>query len=356
MFRSSRSSRRCRSVAPSHFDSLEPRRLLAAELSWGPTSVTGALFVPGQTATISANVRNFGLDPVPGGTMVVEFRYVDVGFRDPSGASFGDPTSVSLLTSTVAQPIPSSAGGVGLSWQVPFPSSLAPGRYVLFAKLDSTNTVAEINEDNNTKSFGANRVLPTDGNLVVNGNETADSIVVTPSTQNGAASYDVKVNGYTETVPASIVKAFSINGLGGDDVIAIVGLVPNVRVDAGDGNDKVAGGDANDTLIGGAGKDTLDGGAGNDRLNGNGGNDRLFGSFGSDRLYGYAGNDLLDGGSSGDRLDGGDGNDTLFGQGGADKFFTRDSMVDELYGASGRDIAECDALDLRYSISHADIV
>src|SRR5829696_4792962 len=78
-------------------DPLESRRLLAAELSWGPTSVSGALFVPGQTATITANVRNFGSVGVAAGSVVVEFRYLEIGFRSQLGEdAFTDPASVSL--------------------------------------------------------------------------------------------------------------------------------------------------------------------------------------------------------------------------------------------------------------------
>src|SRR5690349_8007548 len=108
-----RSSRRRSGRTVASLEGLESRRLLAAELSWGPTSVSGGLFVPGQTATISANVRNLGTEGIPGGTFSVEFRYVDVGFHDASNASFGDPTSVSLATIPVATPVPSTAGGVG---------------------------------------------------------------------------------------------------------------------------------------------------------------------------------------------------------------------------------------------------
>jgi hypothetical protein len=327
--------------------------MLAGDLGWSAVSVEGNLFVPGQTATVVGNVRNLGATTVPANSFSVEFRYVNVGFRaDAAKVDYFDPTALTLTTLPVASAIPSGMGGVSISFPLSFPAGLAAGRYVLLAKLDSTSTVAELDEKNNTTVVGTGRVLPTDGNLVVEGSELADRIVVTPAKlPDGASGYQVKVNTYSELFAAAKVTAFSVNGKGGNDVISAVGAVPNFKADGGDGNDKIVGGTGNDTLGGGAGKDILDGGAGNDRLNGHGGNDRLFGSSGSDRLYGYAGNDLLDGGSSGDRLDGGAGADILQGASGNDKFFSKDTEKDTLYGATGNDTADADATDLLSSVT-----
>ncbi len=338
---------------PVELTPLEPRRMLTADLSWGAISVEGNLFVPGQTTTVVANVRDFGVTPVAANVFSVEFRYVDIGFgAGADEVSFVDPAALTILTAPVAKAVPSGAGGVLVSFAIPFPATLAAGRYALLAKLDSTSTVTEVSEKNNTAFIGAGRVLPTDGNLVVDGTEVADRMVVTPTTMpGGAAGYQVTVNGYSESFAAAAIKAFSVNARGGNDVISSVGLVPNFKADGGDGNDKIAGGEGNDTLAGGAGKDTLDGGGGNDRLNGNGGHDRLFGGAGADRLYGYAGNDLLDGGSSSDRLDGGAGADILFGSSGNDRFFTSDSEIDSLFGASGSDTADADAADVLSSVT-----
>jgi hypothetical protein len=333
-------------------DPLEARRLFVADLSWGPISVQGNLFVPGQTMTINANIRDFGITPVLPNSFSVEFRYAEVGFRaDGADLDFFDPAALTLLTAPVASAIPSGAAGVTVGFSIPVPATLAPGRYVLLAKLDSTNVIEEVIEKNNTASIGTGRVLPADGNLAVDGSELADRIVVTTATMpDGAAGYSVRMNSYAELFAAARITAFTVSAKGGNDVISAVGAIPNFHADGGDGNDKLAGGVGNDTLAGGAGKDTLDGGAGNDRLNGNGGNDRLFGAAGADRIYGYAGNDLLDGGSSSDRLDGGPGNDVLYGQSGADRFFTRDGELDSLIGASGNDTADADPVDVLSSI------
>ena len=338
---------------PVEMMSLESRRLFVADLSWGAVEVEGNLFVPGHAANVVANIRNFGATGVPASAFSVEFRYVNVGFRaDAEEVDFLDPTAQTLLTAPVARAVPSGAAGISVSFAVPFPASLAAGRYVLLARLDSTSAVMEVSEKNNTFAVGIGRVLPADGNLVVDGTEVADRIgVATATIPGGAAGYRVTVNGYTETFSAAAITAFSVVGKGGNDVISASGLVGNFKVDGGDGNDKIAGGAGNDTLAGGAGKDTIDGGAGNDRLNGNGGNDRLFGNLGADRLYGYAGNDLLDGGSSSDRFDGGAGVDVMMGGGGNDRFFTRDNEPDSLFGASGSDTAEADVLDALSSVS-----
>lgn len=324
---------------------LEPRRLLTADLSFGGYVVAGSLFAPGTTPILKAYVRNFGNLNVTS-QFNVQFKYVNVGFSaGADSVSFDDPNAVVLATAPVSTPIAIGSVGVQISFPLTFPADLPAGRYVLLAKLDSDNALMETREDNNVKNFGATRTLPVDGNLIVTGTDAADSITIATTTLNAAAAYKVTVGAYNEVFEATKVTAFSVNSLAGDDTIVGIGAIPALRIDAGDGNDKMLGGDLNDTLIGGAGKDVLDGGLGNDRLNGNGGNDRLFGNFGSDRLYGYAGNDYLDGGASGDRLEGGAGIDTILGQSGNDHFFTRDSEIDNVFGGSGNDDALADVND-----------
>ena len=85
-----------------------------------------------------------------------------------------------------------------------------------------------------------------------------------------------------------------------------VTLIVSVRVDAGDGNDRVRlgpavrvpatvdAGDGNDLVVGGSAGDTLSGGNGKDRLFGGAGADRIVGGPGFDRHFGGPGNDTLD--------------------------------------------------------------
>ncbi|WBV44615.1 Ig-like domain-containing protein [Pseudoroseomonas cervicalis] len=63
-----------------------------------------------------------------------------------------------------------------------------------------------------------------------------------------------------------------------------LGVVPNLRLVGGDGNDTLTGGAGHDTLIGGAGNDILVGGAGNDILVGGAGKDVMTGGSGADRF------------------------------------------------------------------------
>ena len=179
-------------------------------------------------------------------------------------------------------------------------------------------------------------------------------------------------------VPAADVNSIVVNGLAGNDLLAIA---PNVDKDSA-----LNGGLGNDVLNGGGGDDNLNGGDGNDRLNGGLGGDvmiggdgidgvdysrrtaditvtlddnaddgapavgsnpgegdnvssdvegvhtgsgddtivgspfrnQLDGGAGDDDISGAGGNDTALGGPGNDELDGGEGNDLLDGGGGAD--------------------------------------
>jgi Ca2+-binding RTX toxin-like protein len=140
-------------------------------------------------------------------------------------------------------------------------------------------------------------VLAGDGTLIVNGTDGNNTINLSLV----SGSVKATVDGVSRSFAAGSVKRININGLAGNDVIAIGAGVRGSNVDAGVGNDTVTGGTGNDTLVGGDG---------NDRLNGGDGNDWLKGGNGSDHLAGNNGDDRLDGGNNGDVLLGGAGIDT----------------------------------------------
>jgi Ca2+-binding RTX toxin-like protein len=121
-----------------------------------------------------------------------------------------------------------------------------------------------------------------------------------------------------------------------DDATTVRCPLGALRVEAGDGNDRVSflydfpagvtlsadGGAGNDslegptgtapvTLAGGDGDDELKGGLGNDTLDGGAGDDTLVGQAGDDTLLGGPGNDDLAGLDGADRIDGGAGIDTI---------------------------------------------
>ena len=191
------------------------------------------------------------------------------------------------------------------------------------------------------------------GPLVINGSALRDIIEIGQT----ATAYVITINGVAQTHPFANVNKIDVHGGDGDDVIvASATLTLGFYADGGNGNDKMVGGQGADTFLGAAGKDQLYGGLNNDRLNGAGGNDKVIGEAGSDRLYGGDGNDYIDGGSSLDRMYLGNGLDTAFGGGGDDLFFAIDNTKDECYGASGRDSATVDSIDLLFAIEHAAIV
>lgn len=129
---------------------------------------------------------------------------------------------------------------------------------------------------------------------------------------------------------------------GGDDLVDLTAHGPgglayakDMKIYAGDGNDKIVGGAGADVFYGEAGDDFIMGFAGADVVYGGDGSDLIYGDdFGADgsrsydTLYGQRGDDVIYGGGRDDTLDGGDDNDQLFGGDGADS----------LLGGSGNDI------------------
>jgi Ca2+-binding RTX toxin-like protein len=157
------------------------------------------------------------------------------------------------------------------------------------------------------------RVLPKDGNLIVQVNKTHQTF-------KQADVKSLKVNGLSGNDNISFGSTTigaTVDGGDGNDVLlgtanadTIAGGKGNDYIFAGGGNDSVSGGDGNDVIIGGKGNDTIRGGAGNDVLIGAEGDDQLFGDAGNDPLIGAAGNDKIDGGAGVDRA-AKQGNDTF---------------------------------------------
>jgi Ca2+-binding RTX toxin-like protein len=103
--------------------------------------------------------------------------------------------------------------------------------------------------------------------VVINATNHGDSIFVTNT--NGV----ITVSGLDATVTIKNFEAndkLVINGLGGDDVISVVGQASGMvfTFNGGDGDDILVGGPGNDTLLGGNGDDVLIGGGGQDVLDG----------------------------------------------------------------------------------------
>lgn len=139
-----------------------------------------------------------------------------------------------------------------------------------------------------TQLVGGTFAEVKNGKLMVTGSTHGDKISLSAT----KSSINVVVNGMTKVFSRSQIKSIEVDALGGSDMVTIGTSMPAVRVDGGDGNDKLTGGDGNDTLIGGAGNDDMDGRGGADSLSGGSGDDRLYSKDGvKDSLDGGSGTD-----------------------------------------------------------------
>jgi len=128
------------------------------------------------------------------------------------------------------------------------------------------------------------------GLLTVSGTGSSDTITLAAQ-GNGR----VRVTGSGISTSFIGVNNITIDGLGGADTITvgpnirdINGVLINVTINGGDGDDNITGGDGNDVINAGEGNDTVNGGFGNDNINGGGGTNITVGGGGSDIINGVA--------------------------------------------------------------------
>ncbi len=122
----------------------------------------------------------------------------------------------------------------------------------------------------------------SNGQLIVNGTDSADTIRLTLSGSNLLA----RRGSSTLTFSASKVTGIVVNAIGGNDVVTNSTGKPS-RLLGGAGNDSLTGGSGDDVLIGGTGNDSLDGGDNNDTFfarNNPADADQIAGGTGTDRL------------------------------------------------------------------------
>ena len=150
-------------------------------------------------------------------------------------------------------------------------------------------------------------VTLTDGVLTVTGTEEADHLAV----GRNETMIVVNDNGTSSNWNPAEVTSIVVNGLGGNDEIAILrGVYKPITIDAGAGDDRVHGGSGRERIFGGIGRDLLNGGGGGDLLEGGADDDVIVGGAGEDRMIGNAGNDRFDAVDyNADLLDGGEGED-----------------------------------------------
>lgn len=138
----------------------------------------------------------------------------------------------------------------------------------------------------------------------VNGGNGAETFTVTA---NGTRVRFDRLNPAPFSLDIGTTENLVINANGGDDIVTAgngLGVLIQITVDGGAGNDTLDGGDGNDLLIGGDGDDFVDGNRGNDTA--------LLG----------AGNDVF-------QWDPGDGSDTVEGQAGQDTMLFNGANIAE---------------------------
>jgi Ca2+-binding RTX toxin-like protein len=161
-----------------------------------------------------------------------------------------------------------------------------------------------------------------EGVLTVTGTEAADQLGL----GRNDTSIVVNDNGTSSTWNPAEVTSIVVNGLGGDDTIAVRAPLNKPT--------------------------TLDGGADNDRIHGGAGRERLLGGAGDDLLAGGAGDDQIEGGEDDDHIVGGPGHDRMLGNAGSDRFDAVDTFGDQLDGGDGEDFARISRGDRAINIEH----
>jgi VCBS repeat-containing protein len=156
------------------------------------------------------------------------------------------------------------------------------------------------------------------GNDVLTGNASADTINggAGNDTLDGAGGADTLIGGigndifFVDNAGDQVVENA---GEGTDQVNASIDYTMTANVEnltqTGTAGIAATGNSLANTITGNAGDNVMHGGQGGDLLTGNEGNDTLWGEDGADFLLGNDGNDVLIGGAGADELTGGAGND-----------------------------------------------
>jgi Ca2+-binding RTX toxin-like protein len=199
------------------------------------------------------------------------------GETDLAGASALSPGTHTIVRSTSDLGFPTDARSSGL----------ARVDYYLAARIDSAQSVAESNENNNDAIYsGVYRVACSD-RLFIQGTDQADTVELS----NSKRLLTVIFNGATYTYATHQIERIDVRLHGGDDTLVARDCMIRIRAWGGSGNDYLEGGSARDVLFGGPGDDTLVGHGGHDVLVGGPGLDHFYASRG-DRIWGD-GDDLV---------------------------------------------------------------
>ena len=134
-----------------------------------------------------------------------------------------------------------------------------------------------------------------------------------------------------------VIGSGVVNGGSGNDTITVTGEGPSLVLNGDAGNDTITAGKASVTINGGDGSDVITGTANDDELNGDAGSDTITAYAGNDIIKGGSGNDKIDADTGDDDVEGGEGADTIDGGLGND-FLDGGGEDDTLNGSAGNDI------------------
>jgi Ca2+-binding RTX toxin-like protein len=268
------------------FDRLEPRRLMAVDLSASTVVPKGAY---GADDLFDVDIR---LSNSTNGSSQLPCLVTVTLSKDKI---LGNSDDITGFSGTVFIGVKKN-GSTTQDEQVHVKSSWAAGDYYVVTQADPYRSfvMEESNTKNNVTFSSAKEIrivtdkVGSDG--IVRGTPKNDTITV----HDNWANEIVTVNGKSCLFDSSAhLNPLSIQAGKGDD---------KITVDATSNSRHI-----------------LSGNAGNDTIYGGNGDEEIWGDAGQDRLYAGAGMDTIRGGSSNDIIDGGAGKDSIFAEGGKDK-------------------------------------
>jgi uncharacterized repeat protein (TIGR01451 family) len=256
-------------------------------------------FTQGQAgAQYTITVTNTGAAPTSGTVQVVDT--LPAGLTATALSGSGWSCTLATLTCTRDDVLAASSSYPDITLTVDVAAN-APASLTNQASVsgggeqdtadNSASDPTSITPDTGGVASGAHLVadpcLPGKQALLVIGTAGNDTIRLASTSTTGQAR--VVING-AEAGTFTPSGLIIVQGLAGNDTIAVDKKLPQARILYGD--------DGNDTLDGDVGRNILVGGAGDDTFEGDDGRDILLGGAGADTLKGNDGEDILLAGSS----------------------------------------------------------
>src|SRR4051812_17459637 len=163
---------------------------MAADLSTSLSFASGA-YKTGDMVSGSFTVRNTGTSAVT--------PTFNVAVHLSTDKIYGNADDLTLVNVPVSTDIPAGISA-SINASAPMPNLVAPGTaYYVAVKIDSGNTVAESNENNNVTitDLAPIQILNSSGVLPILGTDAADTITISHTT----STVTVKINSSTTNYP-----------------------------------------------------------------------------------------------------------------------------------------------------------